>query len=158
MLFWGETRGRMLWRTGRRCSRGEDTLSFRVARSGTKRPAAQCQFIGKPLLSLHVWALRTGGSSRSSPLLHLRPAHLYVSDEFRFGDSINTHNNLNVKIFFIFKHFIRSVHSGITYILNIKIQFLVAELGAELSQVGLVYVRLAEDVLSGEDFLFCAIG
>ena len=52
----------------------------------------------------------------------------------------------------------RSVPSGITYILNIKIQFLVAKLGTELGQVGLVYVRLAEDVLFGEDFLFCAIG
>ena len=46
---------------------GEDTLPLRVARSGTKLPAAQWQFIGKPLLSLRGWKLRTGGSSRSSP-------------------------------------------------------------------------------------------
>ena len=158
MLFWGETRGRMLWRTGRRCSRGEDLEEPPVLSAQTRRDSN-----GLPI-NWHCAAGRlvplraTRNESVSSPLLHLRPAHLYVSDEFRFGDSINTHNNLNVKIFFIFKHFIRSVHSGITYILNIKIQFLVAELCAELGQVGLVYVRLAEDVLSGEDFLFCAIG
>ena len=52
----------------------------------------------------------------------------------------------------------RSFRSVIAYIFDVKIKVLVAELGAELGQVGLVYVRLVEDVLSGEDFLFCTIG
>ena len=43
-----------------------DTLALRVARSGTKLPASQRQFIGWPPLSLLGCKLRTGGSSRSA--------------------------------------------------------------------------------------------
>ena len=55
----------------------EDTLSLRVARSGTKLPDTA----GKPKPAGRVWKLRTGGSSVSSllPAIVLNP--LYVFDE-----------------------------------------------------------------------------